>query len=111
MKLHLDKELAASARQLSEAQRDLEAARRQADELSSRLAQRNKQYIQLQRDYDGLRVKTAGVHHRADGGCSPARATVRRAPTPQLSPMPRRVSHISQFVFKPVTPQQLSGER
>ena len=112
MKEHLDKELASSSRQLEEARHELEASQRQADELSSRLAQRNKQYQQLQRDYDALRVRSAGTAR-----LSPALSPTRLPPntwraTPQRSPaVSRRVSHVSQFVFKPVTPQPAAAKR
>ena len=112
MKTHLDKEMASSARQLEEARHELETSRRQADELSSRLAQRNKQYQQLQRDYDSLRVRNAG-NTRVSPALSPARSSVSGSwrPPPAVSPVTRRVSHVSQFVFKPVTPQPITDKR
>ena len=112
MKTHLDKELASSTRQLEEARRELEASQRQADELSGRLAQRNKQYQQLQRDYDALRVRQAGAARSVSPAPSPVPplASAWRA-AQQVSPVARRVSHVSQFVFKPVTPQPVTAKR
>ena len=97
-KEHLDRELASSSRQL-------EASQHQVEELSSRLSQRNNQCRQLQREYDALRVRTGAA--RLSPALSPARLPPNtwRA-TPQTSPaVQRRVSHVSQFVFKPITPQ------
>ena len=112
MKTHLDKEMASTSRQLEEARHELETSQRQAEELSSRLAQRNKQYQQLQRDYDALRVRNAGTA-RVSPALSPARplADTWRATPLQPSPVARRVSHVSQFVFKPVTPQPVTAKR